>query len=108
MGIFSGNSQARDQHEKFLDPDFFRRSSVLSISMTTKKQKDLSKDEDFLHAAFRGYDKNKDGKISLNEFKRVMSRSTMSKRQIEDLVKAADLDGNGYVDYEEFVKMMQE
>jgi len=33
--------------------------------------------------------------------------STMSKGQIESMVKAADLDGNGYVDYEEFVKMMQ-
>lgn len=42
--------------------------------MTAKKTKDLSKDEDFLHAAFRGYDKNKDGKISLEEFKRVMTR----------------------------------
>jgi len=76
--------------------------------MTAKKEKDLSKDKDFLHAAFRGYDKNKDGKISIEEFKRVMTRSsTMSKGQIEGMVKAADLDGNGYVDYEEFVKMMQ-
>ena len=32
------------------------------------------RDEDFLHAAFRGYDKNKDGKISLEEFQRVMTR----------------------------------
>ena len=61
--------------------------------MASKKEKDLSRsflthptikkffwifltdrDEDFLHAAFRGYDKNKDGKISLEEFQRVMTR----------------------------------
>merc|ERR1712226_757800 len=83
--------------------DFYRRIG----SMSSKKEKDLTKDEDFLQAAFRGYDKNKDGKISMEEFKRVMTRSNMSKGQVENMVKAADLDGNGYVDYEEFVKMMQ-
>ena len=75
----------------------FRKGPLLTFIMTAKKEKDLSKqvfdskrsnklspinleilalnrDEGFLHAAFRGYDKNKDGKISIEEFKRVMTR----------------------------------
>ena len=75
------------------------------------KENFCTRDEDFLQAAFRGYDKNKDGKISMEEFKRVMTRrsvlkqrrlfleeifsSNMSKGQVENMVKAADLDGNG-------------
>ena len=35
----------------------------------------LAQNEDFLKAAFRGYDKNGDGRVTREEFKRVMLRT---------------------------------
>ena len=35
----------------------------------------LAQNEDFLKAAFRGYDKNGDGRVTAEEFKRVMMRT---------------------------------
>ena len=68
----------------------------------------LAGNKDFLLAAFRGYDKNKDGKISLAEFKSVMKKrqadslnfhhsylSAMSEKNVEAMFKQADSDGNG-------------
>ena len=43
-----------------------------------------------------GYDKNGDGKVTLSEFKRVMSRSShMSDKDIEEMLRKADVDKDG-------------
>ena len=35
---------------------------------------DLAQNEEFLKAAFKGYDSNSDGRVSVKEFKRIMSK----------------------------------
>ena len=34
----------------------------------------LAQNEEFLKAAFKGYDSNSDGRVSVKEFKRIMSK----------------------------------
>ena len=133
--------------EKHLFHGVQKRKGPLKVFFDTSNYKKFfwifltHRDEDFLHAAFRGYDKNKDGKISLEEFQRVMTRrwlwdrwsrflietNSHSQQHVEEADREYDDEGRlewrrvseflsvymlvspffRYVDYEEFVKMMQ-
>ena len=61
-----------------------------------------------LRQAFRIFDKNKDGYIEAKELKYVTTTlgQVLSNEEIEAFMAEADLDGNGKLDYNEFVKMM--
>ena len=47
----------------------------------------LAQNEDFLKAAFRGYDKNGDGKVTREEFKRVMLRTRSTRKKLAKIIK---------------------
>ena len=52
----------------------------LSVSIKLKLAQDttmgdLAVNEEFLRSAFKGYDINGDGKVTLTEFKRIMART---------------------------------
>ena len=59
--------------------------------------------------AFNLFDKDKSGFIDAKELKSVMNTlgEKLSDEEISAMIKAADLDGNGTIEYEEFVKMMK-
>lgn len=58
---------------------------------------------------FEQFDKDNDGRITKNELNFVMCNlfpdETISEQDINDMLKAADLDNNGYIDFEEFAVM---
>lgn len=51
--------------------------------------------------AFRVFDKNNDGMISSNELRHVMTNlgEKLSDEEVDDMIKEADLDGDGMVNY---------
>ncbi|GAB1597423.1 neo-calmodulin-like [Argonauta hians] len=57
-----------------------------------------------LQEIFRVFDQNKDGFISAMELYQVLSRlgEHITKDEVEEMVKEADLNGDGQVDYDEF------
>ena len=75
------------------------------VQMMLKKRGD-PKDE--LFEAFKTFDKNGDGKISHSELKEVMKNmgSEMDDAEIDQMISAADTDGDHEISFEEFKKMM--
>merc|ERR1712176_1209874 len=77
------------------------------ISMMKKKASEIEEEAD-LKEAFKIFDRDKDGFISMKELKKVCSMlSTMlTKAELDQFMAEADKDGNGKLDYDEFCKML--
>jgi len=67
-----------------------------------------SPDEEML-AAFKVFDEDGSGTITLDELRKVMKKlgERVTEEQLKDMIKAADSNGDGLIDYNEFVKMMK-
>ncbi|KAI7739242.1 hypothetical protein M8C21_004439 [Ambrosia artemisiifolia] len=61
-----------------------------------------------LKEAFKFYDQNNNGVISANELHQILGRlgENYSVESCADMIKSVDSDGDGFVDFEEFRKMM--
>ncbi|CAA7030312.1 unnamed protein product [Microthlaspi erraticum] len=68
-----------------------------------KKMKDTDSEEE-LKEAFRVFDKDQNGFISAAELRHVGEKLT--DEEVEEMIKEADVDGDGQINYEEFVKIM--
>jgi len=79
--------------------------------MMTKKMdmKEYFEDQD-IEKAFQIFDQNGDGIITAEEIKQTMSLlgENVSEAEVSDMLKEADLDGNGLIDFREFSNQMKE
>ncbi|ESW19158.1 hypothetical protein PHAVU_006G101200 [Phaseolus vulgaris] len=77
------------------------------LNLMARKMKESEAEEE-LKEAFRVFDKDQDGYISASELRSVMRTigEKVTEEEVAQMVKEADLDGDGLVDYEEFVRMM--
>ena len=64
--------------------------------------------EDDLKEAFKVFDKDNDGYISAAELRHVLTNigEKLSDEEVDEMIREADIDGDGQINYEEFVKMM--
>lgn len=64
--------------------------------------------ENDLLEAFKVFDKDQDGSITQDELRSVMSNlgQKLSSQELDEMIKEADIDGDGKINYKEFVKMM--
>lgn len=63
---------------------------------------------DKLMQAFKMFDKDGSGTISADEIRSVLgSGSTLSEAAIDDIIKEVDENGDGEIQFEEFVHMMK-
>lgn len=62
-----------------------------------------------LHEAFSRFDENGDGSISREEFEQGLHKAgfRLSSDAREQLVKRLDIDGDGLIEYHEFVRFAQ-
>ena len=61
-----------------------------------------------IREAFKIFDRDGNGYIDSKELKQVVTRMghVLTNAEADELMKEADLDGDGKLDYNEFVKMM--
>eukprot|EP00092_Neocalanus_flemingeri_P002198 GFUD01002338.1.p1 GENE.GFUD01002338.1~~GFUD01002338.1.p1 ORF type:complete len:149 (+),score=54.94 GFUD01002338.1:74-520(+) len=77
------------------------------LDMMKKKAREVDEEAD-LREAFQIFDRNRDGYIDMKELKKVadMLGTMLTKEEVEEFMAEADKDGNGKLDYDEFVKML--
>ncbi|XP_065854601.1 calmodulin-like protein 8 [Euphorbia lathyris] len=77
------------------------------LNVIARKMKECDAEEE-LKEAFKVFDKDRDGFISPTELRHVMMNlgEILSDEEVELMIREADLDGDGLVNYEEFVRMM--
>lgn len=81
--------------------------------MATKKDRDVLikafSNRSAIRKQFVKFDKNKDGFINIKEFKKCLETTTKTKltsEQIETIMKNSDRNGDGRIDYDEFITAM--
>ena len=77
------------------------------LNLMARKMKDTDSEEE-LHEAFKVFDKGGNGTISAAELRHVMTNlgEKLTDEEVDEMIREADVDGDGEVNYEEFVKMM--
>merc|ERR1711962_880054 len=77
------------------------------LEMMKAKAGEVDQESD-LREAFKIFDRDRDGFIDMKELKKVttMLGQQLTEEEVEDFMKEADVDGNGKLDYDEFVKML--
>eukprot|EP00092_Neocalanus_flemingeri_P062616 GFUD01075567.1.p1 GENE.GFUD01075567.1~~GFUD01075567.1.p1 ORF type:complete len:149 (+),score=63.10 GFUD01075567.1:51-497(+) len=77
------------------------------LEMMKQKANEVDQEADLMEA-FKIFDRDKDGYIDMKELKKVtnMLGSMLSKEEVDEFMAEADVDGNGKLDYDEFVKML--
>ena len=77
------------------------------VSIVNRRDKDVDNEEEVLNA-FKLFDKEGNGLININDLKHIMLTcgNNFSETEINDLLKEADIDMDGYINYEEFIRAL--
>ena len=77
------------------------------VSIVKRREKDVDNEEEVLNA-FKLFDKEGNGLININELKHIMLTvgNNISETELNDLLKEADTDNDGYINYEEFIRSL--
>ena len=77
------------------------------ITLMNRRSRETNIEEDVLNA-FKVFDKEGNGLISVTELRHIMMTlgDQLTEEEIDDMLKEADNDGDGYINYEEFIKNM--
>lgn len=82
-------------------------TEFIAATMSTKQYLK----EEILWAAFRTFDKDGDGKITRDELMAILTDDSLTKEQLKDqvdtMMREVDTNGDGCVDYAEFLEMMR-
>ena len=72
-----------------------------------RKTKGIENENEFLEA-FKVFDRDGNGLISAIELRHVITSTgdTLTDEQVDEMIREADIDGDGHINYEEFVLMM--
>jgi len=94
--------------------DFVRQTTPILTMGTMFNQPTAAQpitEENFteLKEAFSGFDTNNDGFISKEELQDAMSNfgHIVSSKELDEMIKLVDKDGNGLVDFKEFLNLME-
>ncbi|XP_009329299.1 PREDICTED: calmodulin, striated muscle [Pygoscelis adeliae] len=79
------------------------------LSLMARKMRDTDSEEE-IREAFRVFDKDGNGYISAAELRHVMTNlgEKLTDEEVDEMIKEADCNNDGQVNYEEFVRMMTE
>jgi calmodulin len=112
MKSLGENPSESEVQEMIYEVDLEGKGSInfqeFLIMMAKKSELPLDEDED-IKAAFIVFDRNNDGFVTAEEMKEVLSKFDLSTsaEEIEDMIKSADVDGDGMLSFDEFSNLMK-
>jgi calmodulin len=77
-------------------------------TLMSRNKMGTSSEEDEIFEAFKVFDKDGNGFISASELRQVMAGlgKKLTDEEVDDIIREVDINGDGQIDYSEFVKMM--
>merc|ERR1711865_1194211 len=77
------------------------------LSLMSRKMKDTDTEEELIEA-FKVFDRDGGGFINAAELRHVMTNlgEKLEDEEVDEMIRESDVDGDGQVNYEEFVRMM--
>jgi calmodulin len=77
------------------------------VVMMNRRNRESDAEEEVINA-FRVFDTDSDGIISSSELRHVMTTlgDKLTDEEVDEMIREADIDNNGLIYYEEFVRMM--
>ncbi|KAH0478047.1 MAG: hypothetical protein KVP17_003070 [Porospora cf. gigantea B] len=77
------------------------------LALMARKLRDTDSEEELIEA-FKVFDRDGNGFISAAELRHVMTHlgEKLTDDEVDEMIREADVDGDGQINYEEFVKMM--
>ncbi len=77
------------------------------VVMMNRRNKETDAEDDVINA-FRVFDSDADGIISSTELRHIMTTlgDKLNDAEVDEMIREADVDNNGLIYYEEFVRMM--
>jgi len=77
------------------------------ITLMNKRNKEIDPEEEVINA-FKVFDREGNGTISSIDLKYLMTTlgDKITEDEIDEMLRDADIDGDGYINYEEFVRMI--
>ncbi|KAJ2688687.1 hypothetical protein H4218_001569 [Coemansia sp. IMI 209128] len=78
------------------------------LSLMARQSSDNNEEEE-LKEAFRVFDKDGNGFISAAELRHALTNlgEKLTQEEVDEMIQEADVNGDGQIDYDEFVKMMR-
>lgn len=97
-----------EQMEDTIDEEGTGYISILDFVKLVQAKMQADIDERELKEIFRVLDKEKKGEVNVNEIRWILKSlgDDMTEEDIDDMILDVDTDGSGWVDYEEFKKLM--
>lgn len=86
----------------------WRRRVLSDLTPSSSRQPKDTDTEEELIEAFKVFDRDGNGFISAAELRHVMTNlgEKLTDEEVDEMIREADVDGDGQINYEEFVKMM--
>ncbi|KAH0723503.1 hypothetical protein KY285_006047 [Solanum tuberosum] len=79
------------------------------LYLMARKMKDTGSEAE-LKEAFRVFDKDQNGFISAAELRHILTNfgEVFNDEEVDEMIRDADVDGDGQISYEEFVKLLMD
>ncbi len=108
LGANPTQAELDEMMEEVLDENNQRIEFKSFLILFAKNMKDHPPTEDDLLEAFRVFDHDNDGIISIDEMRYVMKNfgEDMKEDEVEEFIREADIDGDELIKYRRFVKII--